>query len=523
METTQRHESSTATIERPRVEIRHLSKTFPGMRALNDVSLDLGAGEIHGLVGGNGSGKSTLIKILTGVYQGDPGGSLRTGDLELAAHHSSPEHARAAGIHVVHQDLGVFIDMSVAENIALGHGYPTVMKAQVRWSTQRQRTRRLLERFEIDAHPNTPLRSLSQAVRTQVAIARALQDQEEDSEGLLILDEPTSSLPAHEVQLLASTLRRYAERGQAILYVSHHLQEVLDLADRITVLRDGTKVATLESKALDEQELITLIVGREVRRVETNALQNAGGSALLELRNVSAGPLTDVSLTVAPGEVVGIGGLLGSGRTELLRTIFGDLPRHAGEIVFGEKTLSAAEPATAIAAGIAYVPENRSVDAAFMDLSVCTNVTMANIKDYWSIGRIAYRRMRSDARRLMSTFLVKASSGEAPLATLSGGNQQKVIIARWLRRKPKLLLLDEPTQGVDVGARAEIHALLRNAVADGSSALLVASDFEELAQVSDRVVVLSAGRVTGELRRPNLTAEQLMLAVQQSTGVTHGG
>jgi len=514
--------SGNAVAERPRVEVRNLSKTFPGMRALSDVDLDIRAGEIHALVGGNGSGKSTLIKILTGVYQGDEGGVLRTGDHEIAAEDSSPEFARSAGIHVVHQDLGVFIDMSVAENIALGHGYETAMGIQVRWASQRQRTRRLLERFDIEAEPGTPLRALSQAVRTQVAIARALQDQEDDSEGLLILDEPTSSLPAHEVELLVSTLRRYATRGQAILYVSHHLEEVLDLADRITVLRDGHTVGTFEAAALDEDALIGLIVGRQIDRVFPAMPATTATTPLLEVHNLCAGPLEDVSVSVTPGEVVGIGGLLGSGRTELLRAVFGDLPVRSGEMIFDGKRLKAESPAEAMKAGIAYVPENRAVDAAFHDLPVFANISMANVRDYWTLGRIAYRRMRSDAKLSMAEFLVKASSGEAMLSTLSGGNQQKVILARWLRRKPRLLLLDEPTQGVDVGARAEIYQLVRNAVSEGAAVLLVASDFEELAPIADRVVMLSEGRVTGEVRPPDLTAERLMVAANHRTGATNG-
>jgi ribose transport system ATP-binding protein len=522
LETSKLSTSDTAVTGRPRVQVSNLSKTFPGMRALANVDLDIRSGEIHALVGGNGSGKSTLIKILTGIYQGDEGGTLRAGDFETAAEYSSPEFARSAGIEVVHQDLGVFVDMSVEENIALGHGYETAFGVQVRWSHQRQRTRKLLERFEIDAVPTTPLRALSQAMRTQVAIARALQDQEEDSEGLLILDEPTSSLPAHEVALLVSTLRRYAARGQAILYVSHHLEEVLDLADRITVLRDGHKVGTFDASGLDEEGLIGLIVGRQLDRVFPPMPEVTETTPLLEVRGLCAGPLEDVNVTVAPGEVVGVGGLLGSGRTELLRAVFGDLRRRSGEMVFDGKTLKPGRPSEAMKAGIAYVPENRAVDAAFLDLPVFTNISMANVRDYWSLGRIAYRRMRSDAKASMSEFLVKAVSGDSPLSTLSGGNQQKVILARWLRRKPRLLLLDEPTQGVDVGARAEIYGLIRKAVSEGAGVLLVASDFEELALVADRVVILREGRVTAEVRPPHLTVERLMAAANQRTGDLNG-
>jgi ribose transport system ATP-binding protein len=504
--------------EGARISIRGLSKTFPGTLALDAVDLDVTAGEIHSLVGGNGSGKSTLIKILCGVYRGDPGGTLRVGEEEVAVDATSPEFAREVGIHVVHQDLGVFLDRSVTENIALGHGYPTRAGVQVRWPGLHRRAAELLERFEIDASPGTLLRDLSQSARTQVAIARALQD--DDSEGLLILDEPTSSLPAHEVELLLRTLRRYAGRGQSILYVSHRLDEVLSISDRITVLRDGRKVGTLEAAGLGEDRLIQEIVGRQIDRVFPPMPEvDETKDSRLRVRGVSAGPLRDISFEVAPGEVVGLAGLLGSGRTELLQTIFGLLRVQEGEISFDDEPLRVRRPADAMAAGIAFVPENRAEDAAMVEMSVDANISAATVRDYWSWRRpwISSRRMRRDARASMDEFLVKAASEESLLSTLSGGNQQKVILARWLRRHPRLLLLDEPTQGVDVGARAEIYGLIRDAVAEGASALIVASDFEELTHVCDRVLVLAGGRVTGEVRPPHLTADFLMAAANRAS------
>lgn len=506
-------------IEDVRVEIRNVSKTFPGTLALKDVDLDIRPGEIHALVGGNGSGKSTLIKILTGVYQADEGGTVRVGDVSMRASQSSPERARAMGVHAVHQDLGVFLDMSVAENLALGYGYETGVGARVRWRAQRTRTRQLLKRFEIDASPGTQLSTLSQAAHTQVAIARALQAQEQGSEGLLILDEPTASLPAHEVDVLLGMLRRYATQGQAILYVSHRLDEVLQLSDRITVLRDGSKVGTYEASDLDEDSLIRLIIGRQLDRVFPAMPEVTRTETVLDLRGLCAGPLVDVNLSVRAGEVVGLAGLLGSGRTEILRAIFGDLPREAGEVLLNGSRFDPHHPSEAMEAGVAYVPENRATDAAFLDLPLFANLSMANVSDYWLMGRMANRRMRADARRLMGEFLVKASSENALLGTLSGGNQQKVILARWLRRKPRLLLLDEPTQGVDVGARAEIYALVRQAVAAGAAAIVVASDFEELAHVCDRAVVLREGRVVGELRSDGLSAERLTSAAYEKERV----
>jgi ribose transport system ATP-binding protein len=509
-----------AVAARPRVEIRGLSKTFPGTRALVDVDLEIEAGEIHALLGGNGSGKSTLIKILTGVYQADDdSGSLRVGAVEYPADGSTPELAREAGVHVVHQDLGVFADMTVAENFALGHGYELGRGPSINWRRQHRRAEALLERFEIEATPKTRLSQLSQATRTMIAIARALQDEEESgSRGLLVLDEPTAALPAHEVEQLLGTLRRYAGNGQSILYVSHRLEEVLELCDRATILRDGVKVGSYEMSELDEESLVRLIVGHQIDTVFPQMPAVTDRVEVLRVRDLYAGPLRGVNLSVVRGEVVGIGGLLGSGRSELLRAVFGDLPIRSGEIDINGEAVTVSSPDQAMAMGVAYVPENRAADATFMDLSVATNITMGSIRDYWRRGRIVYRKMREDARRYMDEFFIKAESDGAMLATLSGGNQQKVMLARWLRRKPTLLLLDEPTHGVDVGARAEIYGLIRRAVSEGAAALIVASDFEELAHVSDRVLILRDGAVSGELTQSNLDAEALMQAANKRVG-----
>jgi ribose transport system ATP-binding protein len=478
------------------------------MLALQHVDVEVRAGEIHALVGGNGSGKSTLIKVVCGVYRGEPGGYIQIGETKIAADAITPEAARAAGVAVVHQDLGVFGELSVAENMALGHGYDTVL-GRVRWSRLRKRTWQLIERFQIDATPNTQVRTLSQAARTQVAIARALQSEDEGSEGLLILDEPTSSLPAREVALLLAVLRRYADAGEAILYVSHRLDEVLSTADRITVLRDGVKVGTYLAADLDEDKLIELILGRSIDRAFPAMPAVTDADPVLEVQNLCAGPLQDVSLRVAEGQVLGIAGLLGSGRTELLRALFGDLRTASGTMSIGGHPYAPRRPLDAIHAGVAYVPENRFADGVFHDLTVATNMSMANLSDYWQRGHMASRDMRRDSRELMGQFHIKAASEQVPIATLSGGNQQKAIIARWLRRKPRLLLLDEPTQGVDVGARSEIYGLIRSAVAEGAAAVVVASDFEELANVCDRALILEDGRTGAEVVPPHLTPERL--------------
>jgi ribose transport system ATP-binding protein len=493
----------------PLLGVRSLSKEFPGTRALHEVDLDVAPGEIHALCGGNGSGKSTLIKILCGVYHGDAGGSIRCGDVETAADKVNPSIAHEMGIRVVHQDLGIFPDLTVAENVSLGRGFETGRAGRIRWRQVRGRARSLIERFEIPASPSTLVRSLSRAAQTQVVIARALQDQESESGGLLILDEPTSSLPVHEVDLLLGALRRYAAAGQSILYVSHRLDEILSLSDRVTVLRDGVKTGTWTTCELTEDELIELIVGRQVKRVFPDMPAVSDNGTALAVEDLWAGPLSGIDLELRKGEVVGIAGLIGSGRTELLRAIFGDIKVQRGTIRVADEQVSFKHPKDAINAGIALVPENRVFDAAFADQSVAQNLSASVIDSYWLGLRMREGRMRRDGHALMQEYGVKGRSVSVPLNTLSGGNQQKVILARWLRRNPRILLLDEPTQGVDVGARADIYRILRDAVAAGASALIVASDFEELANVVDRAIVLRNGRLVAHVTPDELTPDRL--------------
>jgi ribose transport system ATP-binding protein len=498
-----------STSEGSALSIRNLSKEFPGTRALNGVDLDVSRGEIHALCGGNGSGKSTLIKILCGVYHGESGGEIECGGIQVSADHTTPETAHQMGVRAVHQDLGVFPDLSVAENLALGHGFEVGRAGRVRWRKTRERAQELIERFEIAATPRTLLRKLSRAGQTQVAIARALQDQEFERGGLLILDEPTSALPAHEVELLLDWLRRYASTGQSILYVSHRLDEVLGLSDRVTVLRDGTKSGTWSAREMTEDQLIELIVGNKVERVFVEMPPVSDSRPALEIEDLWAGPLCGINLRVNKGEVVGVAGLLASGRSKLLQAVFGNVPINRGVIRIDGQQVRFSHTANAIDAGVALVPENRAEDGAFLDLPLYDNISAAVIDDYWRGLLMRYRAMRSDSRELMEAFGVKASSVSALLNTLSGGNQQKVMMARWLRRAPRLLLLDEPTQGVDVGARADIYRMIRDAVAQGAAALIVASDFEELSHVVDRAVVLHGGRIVAEAASNELNAHRL--------------
>ncbi len=491
------------------LRLQHVSKTFPGTVALDDVTFDVASGQIHALLGGNGSGKSTLIKILAGVYEGDPGGTISVGSTQIAADRTTPAQARTLGLHFVHQNPAVFPALTVAENIAIGTGFPTSGGGAIRWRTLHRRTQMLLDRFQITATPKTPMSSLRPAERTMVAIARALQDQEGDATGVLVLDEPTASLPQSEVDLLMAALTRYAAHGQTILFVSHRLDEVIHSAQQATVLRDGRLAGTVHGADITEPQLIRLIAGRDLDRVFPEMPAATSKDIALSVTELAGGPLRSVTFQLRRGEVLGIGGLLGSGRSELLKMLFGAYPVKRGTINIDGRPIKFRHIGEAMSAGIAYVPEDRSTEASFPAMSLSENVNAAVISQYWSRLRLQRRHADRDARTAIKNFRVHAASERQTMSTLSGGNQQKVILARWLRRNPQILLLDEPTQGVDVQARAEIYQLVRQAVAHGTSVLLVTSDFEELSRVCDRVIVLANGTISAELQPPHIDPARL--------------
>jgi ribose transport system ATP-binding protein len=482
----------------PALEVRDLRKSFGPTQALKGVSFAARQGEVHALLGGNGSGKSTLIKILAGVHHADSG-EVAIGGRSQSATSITPAVARELGLRFVHQQTSTFADLTVAENLFLGHGFNTTVGWRIPWRSVRAKAATLLDRFDIVAKPDALLRELNPATQTMVAIARALQDQEGAHQGILVLDEPTASLPAHEVDLLLQALRRYATAGQTILYVTHRLQEVWSVADMVTVLRDGTHAATVPLSGLDHDRLVELIMGRKVDRLIARAPHPSSGEPVVELSNVACGPLRDIDLRIGAGEIVGIAGLLGSGRSTIMRLLFGLQQPAAGSIRFDGRALQVDRPRAAMREGIAYVPEDRARDASFAALELLENISMPSLDLYYRRGWFRHRDERRDTRKLVESHLVKASSVRSSMSSLSGGNQQKVVLARWLRRKPRLLLLDEPSQGVDVGARLEIWELVRRSAAAGSAVLVVTSDFEELAGVCDRVVVLKNGSIVAEV------------------------
>ena len=464
------------------LRVRNLSKAFGPTVALSDVSVDLDAGEVRGLVGGNGSGKSTLVKVLAGVHRGEPGGEILAGDERIATESWSPDAADRAGLRFVHQDLGVFPALTVAENLAIGRGFPTGRGGRIRRKATRRWARALLDDFEIAVDADQPLGTLGRAEQTMVAIVRALPDADDVRPRVLVLDEPTTALPGDEVEMLLAALSRCATRGHAVLFVSHRLDEVLSICIAVTVLRDGRLALTAPAEELDIHALTRAIVGGEVNAPRKRRFAAPTGLPRLELREVTGGPLADVSFAVARGEVVGVAGLLGAGRSELLRLIFGALPIESGTVLVDGAPVRFQEPAAAIRAGIAYLPEDRTADGMFVDQTLRENYSAPSLGRYWRRLRLRRTTERADARAAMTRYSIKAESEESPVATLSGGNQQKLMAARWLGREPRILLLDEPTQGVDVGARVQIHSLVQSAAAQGAAVLIVSSAFEELTQ-----------------------------------------
>ena len=473
------------------------------------MSLDVRRGEIHALVGTNGSGKSTLIKILAGIYAADAGGEIVVNGTPLPPGTLTPARAKAVGLHFVHQIPAVFPMLSVAENIAIGRGFVTGRGGRIRWAEQRERTRRILERFHIHAKPDMPAGFLGPADRTLVVIARALQDLDGAQGGVLILDEPTASLPGPEVERLLDTLRKYAAQGQAIIYVTHRLDEVLRATQRVTALRDGRNVGTVETAGMDKSKLVSLMLGRSVEAVRPEETAAPSGEPALAVRGLVGGYVAGASFEVGRHEILGIAGLIGSGAADVQRLLFGTLPMTSGEVTLGGRPFRPAGPQGAIAAGVAYLPPDRAHEAEFPALSLRANLTAGRMARYFRGQRLRHDVERSDARTLIERFFIRASSTEQTQSTLSGGNQQKAVLARCLRDEPNLLLLDEPTQGVDVHARAEIHKLLREAAQGKTSIVVVSSDFEELATLCDRVVAMVRGRIVGEVRPPALDSHRL--------------
>jgi rhamnose transport system ATP-binding protein len=493
-----------------------ITKSFAGIRALERVSFDVRAHEVHALVGENGAGKSTLVRVLAGAESPD-GGTLSIDGRVVSE--LDPSRARALGVAVVHQQPALFPHLSVAENLSLG--YERLRPWQrIDWAGRRTRARHLLSRVGGRIDPERLVLSLSMAEQQIVEIARALGA----AARLLILDEPTASLTSNEADRLLQIVRQLREEGVGIVYVSHRLEEVLAIADRVTVLRDGRLAGTEPAPGLSPADLVRLMVGSDLHDPVARA-PHAAADVILEVRRLSnrAAGVHDVSLAVGRGEILGLAGLVGSGRTQLAETIFGISPADDGTIHVAGALVPVRRPGDAVRAAIAYVPEDRRRHGVILDLSVAANSTLANLGAVAVRGLINGQAEDETGRAAIATFRIKASSADAVVATLSGGNQQKVALARWLATSPKVLILDEPTQGIDIGSKGEIHRLVQELADRGLAVLLISSDLEELLLLSDRVAVMRGGRVAGVLPREAATRHAVLgLALTASAGPVEG-
>ncbi len=474
------------------LELTAVTKSFGAVRALKGVSFALQPGEVHALLGENGAGKSTLIKVVTGAHQPD-GGTIQIAGKAVA--HLTPAKARALGIACIYQQPALFPDLSVSENIALRLEQTPALR-RVRWEQQSARARDLLQRIGAAINPEAEVRSLSMPEQQLVEIACALGS----GARVVIMDEPTASLTQKEQHLLFAVVRDLRVHGVGVIYISHRLEEIFALADRVTVLRDGESVGTNRVDDMTESSLIRMMVGREMSAIYPPA-ETAPGGTVLALREVgcTAGGVHAITLDVRAGEVVGLAGLVGAGRTELARILFGITPADAGEIRLGGQPVTIRSARDAVEQGIAYVPEDRRRHGVILEMPIAANVTMA-IHPVLFPGRwLRFAAEQKLARDYIADLAVKTSGPDAPGGSLSGGNQQKVALARWLATKPKLLILDEPTQGVDVGAKAEIHKIIRRLAKDGLAVLMISSDLPEVLGMSDRIAVMRGGTITAML------------------------
>ena len=488
---------------------RGIVKQFAGVRALDGVDLDVATGTVHALLGGNGSGKSTLIRALAGIAPADEG-TVEAGGQSYDATGLTPRLARGNGFRFVHQQLSVFPELTIAENLAIGYGWESGTANRIRWRAQNRRADEVLERFNIRAQPRQLLSSCTVATQTMVCVARAMQDL--GDAGLLVLDEPTSAFPPAQVELLLRFVREFVNQGHSVIYITHRLDEVVAIADEATLLRDGRIDTRLRRQELSHGRLARAIMGQAALSVASNWQKVTSEAApSVQVSAVSGGPVVGASLTLRPGEIVGLAGLLGSGRSSLLRLLFGDGARSGGTVTVDGAEVHAKGPRAAMKAGVAYIPEDRPNDAAFATMTVAENLSMATSGEYFRGGKLRHRAELKAARELMHDFRVKAPSVKAPIATLSGGNQQKVILARWLRRNPKLILLDEPSQGVDVGARAEIWQLIRQAADEGACVLVATSDLDEMATFCDRALIMRRGAIVGEVATDEMSEHTLQL------------
>ena len=495
------------------IQIRGVSKSYDGVHALSDVSLDLAAAEIHAVCGENGAGKSTLIKILSGIVQPDVGHITVNGrSLNIGDVHAS----EAAGIAVMYQESTAFPHLNAVENLFVGREITRCCGLFLNNAAMKSQTERLLQKLGVSVDLSVPAGKLPLAQRQMVALARALSW---DCR-LLIMDEPTASLSNRETQTLLRIVRQLRASGVTVLYVSHRLDEIFQIADRVTVLRDGRKVSTHRMTAVDRHQLIRDMVGRSDEESQRSPASTADSTAastaanspvILDVKQLTRrGVFSDISFQVREGEILGFAGLVGAGRSEIARAIFGIDEFDEGEIRVAGRPLKGGSVQDAMTSGIGMVPEDRQHEGLILPMSVGENISLAMLRSLTRWGIVRRQAERELTETQMSDLSVKAANPGIAAATLSGGNQQKLVLGKWLARNPKVLILDEPTRGVDVGAKSQVHQLIRKLAAKGLATLVISSDLPELLSLCDRLLVVRSGRISGELQGATATQEAVL-------------
>jgi ribose transport system ATP-binding protein len=489
-----------------------ISKSFSGVSVLEKVQFSLRQGEVHALMGENGAGKSTLMKILSGIYSKDAG-AIRINEIEAIV--ASPKVAQQLGIAIIHQELNMIPYLSVEENMFLGREFKVGRTGFVNWPRMRSEASKYLQQLGMDLNPDTPVGELSVGQQQMVEIAKALSMHAQ----ILVLDEPTAALTKREIEKLFQVIEALKEQGVGMIYISHRMEEIFQISDRITVLRDGRYIGTRNTPETSLDELVKMMVGREIKeRFPKVEAQN--GEERLRVEGLSQpGKLRDINFSVAAGEILGIAGLMGAGRTELAKALFG-VCAYTGTISVDGKQVCIKKPADAISAGIALITEDRKGEGLVLELSVQENLALPNLSALSRFGFLSHRLEHDFTEDCMRKLKVKAHNSSQKVGSLSGGNQQKVVIGKWLATKPKVLILDEPTRGVDIGAKREIYDLMNQLVQEGVAIIMISSELPEVLGMSDRVLVMQEGRVTGEFSRDEASQENIMYAA--TGGKSHG-
>lgn len=492
------------------LEMLDISKGFPGVQAIKQVDFRVGYGEVHALMGENGAGKSTLMKILNGIYKSDTGEILFDGQ---NIHPQSSLEAQKLGISTIYQELNLIPELSICENIYIGR--EPMGRFGIDWKKMEKDARDLLESIGLTYDVRQPLSIQGTAVAQMVAIARALAIQSK----LVVMDEPTSSLDNHEVQILFEVIRKLKSQGVSVIFISHRLGEVFEICDRVTILKDGVREGEYDIRELNEITLVSKMIGQKVnngdRRLQDDDYRYSG-KPLCSMRHISNSRVSDISFDMNPGEVLGFAGLLGSGRTELIRVLFGADTDYSGEIEMDGKKVSFHIPANAIEQGMALCPEDRRIEGIIPNLSVRENISIVLLPKLTKAGIISRKAQEQITEEFIRKLGIKTADMEQAVRNLSGGNQQKVLLARWLCTKPRLIIMDEPTRGIDVGAKAEIEKIIRDLARDGMSVVMISSEISEVVRNSNRVMVMRDGKKLGELVGKDIHQETIMNKIAEN-------